>query len=569
MYGRYGVGTRSGNVGTVQRIVLIGLSGVGKSSVGRLVADRLCWSMVDLDSEIELAYAATIPNIFSRHGEAAFRETERALLLQALARRRVVISCGGGATVDPALWSPDLLGDDDTLVVALDARPETSLQRLISQQQAEGAAVERPLLAGGDPLTRLREMKERRQLSYDAADVTLITDGLSPDDIATEMTWLAADPSTQSEPAVTLQVPSGASRIYVGASVAASSGQLIRAQWPAALRVWLVSDDNVGPLHLPAISDAVAGAGYRVESFTVPAGEASKCLEQVSRLYDWLLAGGIERGDVLVALGGGVVGDLVGFVAATVLRGVGLVQIPTSLLAMVDSSVGGKTGIDHAAGKNLIGAFYQPPLVIIDTDHLRTLPNRQVVNGWAEIIKHAIIQPSTPDGSRADLLAFIERNQRSLGAGSVHATTYLVRRNVALKASVVAADERESGIRAYLNYGHTLGHAIEAADYQLLHGEAVAIGMRGESKIGVLMDTCGEEDVQRIDAALNRARLPGLCGADPETVLPLLGSDKKRAAGKQRWVLPLAGGGVTIRDDVPADVVRHALLAVSEERATV
>jgi 3-dehydroquinate synthase len=412
-------------------------------------------------------------------------------------------------------------------------------------------------------------MKAHRQERYDAADITIITDGAAREAIAAEIVWLARGSSTQSEPAISLQVPSGESQIHVGAGIAAASGDQIRRRWPAAHCIWIISDENVAPLHVPEIADAIATAGFRVDTFTVPAGEASKSLSEVGRLYDWLLAGGIERGDVLVAVGGGVVGDLVGFVAATILRGVGLVQMPTSLLAMVDSSVGGKTGIDHAAGKNLIGAFYQPPLVLIDTDFLRTLPQRQVVNGWAEIVKHAIIQPSTPDGSRADLLTFIERNQRALGDGSAAATSYLIRRNVALKAAVVAADELETGIRAYLNFGHTLGHAIEAADYQLLHGEAVALGMRGEAKIGVRMGTCTEEDTRHITAAHDRAGLPRQSGTDPKSVLPLLGSDKKRAAGKQRWVLPIVSGGVTIRDDVPADVVLQALLAVSEKPATV
>jgi 3-dehydroquinate synthetase len=167
------------------------------------------------------------------------------------------------------------------------------------------------------------------------------------------------------------------------------------------------------------------------------------------------------------------------------------------------------------------------------------------------------------------LLTFIERNQQSLAAGSPHAMAYLIWRNVSLKAAVVTADERETGIRAYLNFGHTLGHAIEAADYQLFHGEAVAIGMRAEARLGVMSGSCDDGDVSRIDAALVRVGLTGRNAADPERVLSLLGSDKKRAAGKQRWVLPVTGGGVTIRDDVPPERVREALLAVSQERATV
>ena len=546
-----------------QRIVLIGLSGVGKSSVGRLVADHLGWSMIDTDFEIERAFGVPIPEIFRSHGESAFRAQERKCLLEALGQDHVVISCGAGAAVDPALWTSELLGGASTLVVSLDADPETSLQRLVSQAHAEGADVERPLLAGSDSLAQIVALKVRRQESYDWADITIITDRAPADLIAREIAWVARLGMPQTEPTLVLEAPSGASSIYIAPGWTPSVGELVRRHWPRARRTWIISDDIVGPLHGEPIAASLRDAGLHGDADFVPAGEASKSLAAAGRLYDWLLGGGIERGDMIVALGGGVVGDLAGFVAATTLRGVGLVQIPTSLLAMVDSSVGGKTGIDHPAGKNLIGAFYQPAVVAVDPLLLRTLPPRQVTNGWAEIIKHAIIQPSTPEGARADLPAFIARNRRALAADSPAAISYLVWRNIALKAAVVAADERESGIRAFLNFGHTLGHAIEAADYQLLHGEAIAAGMRGEARIAAAIGACTDAEVHRVDRMTQQVGLTQMSEADPTRVLSLLGSDKKRAAGKLRWVLPASGGGVTIRDDVPVDIVQQALRAVS------
>ena len=199
-----------------------------------------------------------------------------------------------------------------------------------------------------------------------------------------------------------------------------------------------------------------------------------------------------------------------GFVAATVLRGIGLVQVPTSLLAAVDSSVGGKTGINHAAGKNLIGAFFQPPLVLVDTALLRTMPARELRSGWAEIVKHAVIQRSTPGGERGDLPTVLERNAARLLALEEPALSYVVWRNIALKAAVVAADERETGIRAFLNFGHTLGHAIEAADYQLLHGEAVALGMRAAAELGVRCGTCEAADAERIGRLIDLFDLPSV-----------------------------------------------------------
>jgi 3-dehydroquinate synthetase len=265
----------------------------------------------------------------------------------------------------------------------------------------------------------------------------------------------------------------------------------------------------------------------------------------------------------VIALGGGVIGDLAGFVAATVLRGVALVQVPTSLLAMVDSSIGGKTGLNHRTGKNLIGAFYQPPLVVIDPRLLATLPPRELTAGWAEIVKHAVIQPSTPSGERADLLAFLERNRSSLRALREPVLSYAIARNVALKAAVVETDETETGIRAYLNFGHTLGHAIEASDYRLLHGEAIAVGMRAATRIAHQLGMIDDAFVDRLDDLLNAFSLPATTSSDHDLILSKLISDKKRVAGRQRWVLPMAAGGVTIRHDVDEAVVREALRQVS------
>ena len=546
----------------VDRVVLVGFSGAGKSTVARLVADRLGWVPVDTDAEVEAVFGMTVPEVFRSRGEVAFRSGEREVLERAVARTGIVVACGGGATVDPAVREGHLLGRPGTLVVALDARPDTSLRRLIAQQAAEGDGVERPLLATDEPLARIATLKDRRQAAYDAANVTLIVDAVSAADVAAEVAALL-NTREHRQPDLCLEAPSGTSAIHVSAGIAARLGELVRSRWPSASRAWIVSDATVARLHGEPVQAALESTGFTTSVRAVPPGEGSKGLEEAGRLYDWLLGGGIERGDVVIALGGGVVGDLAGFVAATVLRGVRLAQVPTSLLAMVDSSVGGKTGINHRTGKNLIGAFYQPPLVTIDPAFLRTLPARELTAGWAEIAKHAIIQPSMPGGTRADLAAFLERNADRLLALEEPAISYLIRRNVALKAAVVEADERETGVRAYLNFGHTLGHAIEAAGYRWLHGEAIAVGMRAAARLGASLGTCGPDDVKRIDALLDRFGLPSHADVDVDLVLSLLGSDKKRVGGRQRWVLPLAGGGVVVRDDVPASLICDALAAVS------
>ncbi len=546
-------------MGAVRRLVLAGMSGVGKSTSGRLAAERLGWQLVDTDAALEADAGITVPEWFRTRGEATFRQAERALLARALAGDGVVVATGGGAVVDEAAWGEDLLRSPGTLVVALDAEPETSIGRLRAQLDAEGGAAERPLLAGDDPLARFRALKASRLTAYDRAALTLIVDGSTPEQVAADLAWLAA---ANDGPDVSLRTETAESAIHVRPGLLARLGALVRARWPTARTVWVVSDENVAALHGTAATAALEAAGLAVRLRAVPTGEGSKSVAGVSGLWDWMLGGGAERSDVVIALGGGVVGDLAGFAAATTLRGIGLVQVPTSLLATVDSSVGGKTGINHPAGKNLIGAFLQPPLVIIDTTLLTTAPPRELRSGWAEIVKHGVIQRSTPGGERNDLGRFLARNAERLSRLDEPALSYLIRRNVALKAAVVEADERETGIRAYLNFGHTLGHAIEASDYSLLHGEAVALGMRAAARIGVEIGTCDEATAAGIGEGLDRFGLPATHAVDPARVLPLLGSDKKRAHGRQRWVLPLTGGGVEIRDDVSPEIVAAGLEAV-------
>ncbi|MBW3633142.1 MAG: 3-dehydroquinate synthase [Chloroflexi bacterium] len=554
-----------GCVRKVDRVVLIGFSGTGKTTVARLLAENLGWTAADSDAEIERHWQTTIPTIFREHGESAFRTSERVILRQLLSEPRLVVATGGGAAVDPTAWADDMLGRETTLVVALDASPETILTRLQRQTVEEGEAVERPLLEAENPLQRIRNLKSERQSGYDAAHLTICSDGISAPIVADEIAAVVRVLDGQVL-RIRLDAPSGASDVHIAPGALARLGAHVRERWPTATRAWIVTDTNVGPLHARAVERALRDSAITSSTYMVPAGEGSKSLATTGELYDWLLGNGVERGDVVVALGGGVVGDLAGFVASTALRGIGLAQVPTSLLAAVDSSVGGKTGINHAAGKNLIGAFHQPPVVVVDSELLRTMPPRELRSGWAEIVKHSIIQRSTPDGERGDLANVLRRNVAHLKRLEEPATSYVVWRNIALKAAVVAADEREMGIRAYLNFGHTLGHAIEAADYQLLHGEAVALGMRAAAELGVMCGTCGREEVENIAGLVDQFELPASAEIDEQRVFARLGSDKKRMAGRQRYVLPLDGGGVTIRDDVSENDVRQALATVSAKK---
>ena len=552
-------------MGRIDRVVLIGFSGTGKTSVARALGERLGWSVADSDAEIERQWGATIPTIFREEGESAFRSSERAVLERLLARDQVVIATGGGAPVDPHFWDQTMLQGQGTLVVALDASPETILGRLQRQASHDGESTERPMLAGSDPLDRIRSLKAARQSVYDRAHLTISSEGVSADALAGEIAELAR--VTEGEPlSLRLRAASGGSDIRVGPGAVSRIGGWVRERWPQARRAWIVTDAHVRPLHAAPVEAGLQASGFAVLTRDVAPGEGSKSLATAAELYDWLIEGGVERTDVVIALGGGVVGDLGGFVAATVLRGIGLVQVPTTLLAMVDSSVGGKTGINHRAGKNLIGAFCQPGLVIADTSLLRTMPPREQRSGWAEVVKHAVIQRSTPGGDRADMSAVLKRNAARLSRLDEPATSYVVWRNIALKAEVVTADEREAGIRAFLNFGHTLGHAIEAADYQLLHGEAIALGMRAAGVLGVRCGTCGPREAEKIGRLIDQFDLPSNAPLKESRILDRLGSDKKRIGGRQRFVLPLDGGGVTIRDDVPDEAVQAALAAVTQFR---
>jgi 3-dehydroquinate synthase len=348
----------------------------------------------------------------------------------------------------------------------------------------------------------------------------------------------------------------------VGAGVRHAIAKTIEERWPDASRAWIGIDEHAEPFLSDITEDRALRSRFDVRTRAIPHGEASKSLAGVSGLYDWMIDGGVRRGDVAIALGGGMVGDLMGFAAATVLRGIGLVQVPTTLLSMVDSSVGGKTGINHPGGKNLIGAFHQAARVLIDPELLATLPEREFRSGWAEIVKHAVIQPSTPGGEDGALLSTLERNVHALRARRSPLLDWVIRQNVALKAAVVTADERESSLRAILNFGHTIGHAIEAADYRLLHGEAIAVGMRAALLIAGRLALLDAADVDRVTALLDAFGLPATATADPAAVRARLRNDKKVSGGRQTWVLPVRAGGVTLTQDVPEAAIEEALAAV-------
>ncbi|SEP97056.1 3-dehydroquinate synthase [Faunimonas pinastri] len=348
--------------------------------------------------------------------------------------------------------------------------------------------------------------------------------------------------------------------ILIGEGLLAQAGERIAAVLPGA-RVALVTDENVARIHLETVSASLERAGIGVTTVVVPAGEASKKFDRLQEVVETVVGARLERGDAVVALGGGVIGDLAGFAAAIVRRGMRFVQIPTTLLAQVDSSVGGKTGINSRHGKNLVGAFYQPQLVLAATDALDTLPRREFAAGYAEVAKYGLI-------GDAAFFAWLEANWQDVFSGGP-ARTEAIARSCQAKADTVAADERETGERALLNLGHTFGHALEAAcGYdadRLVHGEGVAIGTALAHRFSVELGLCPAEDAERVERHLQAVGLPTRISDIPggplsaDELMTHIGQDKKVKRGRLTFILTHGIGRSFIADDVSPERVRDFL----------
>ena len=330
----------------------------------------------------------------------------------------------------------------------------------------------------------------------------------------------------------------------------------------------IVTDENVGRLHLERLQASLQSAGIETKAIIVPPGEASKSYVQLAELCDNLLTAGIERSDKIIAFGGGVVGDLAGFAAAILRRGVDFIQIPTSLLAQVDSSVGGKTGINSPLGKNLIGAFHQPVMVIADTSLLDTLPPRELAAGYAEVAKYGLL-------GDAEFFGWLEDNTEQLFAGSMQARMKAIEASCQAKANIVSQDEREAGVRALVNLGHTFGHALEAAtgySQRLLHGEGVAIGMAMAFRFSEQLSLCPPGTAERVKAHLASVELPtGLADItgdlpDAEALLNIMHQDKKAQSGKLTFILTRGIGEAFIAPDVDKDKVLEFLQTELKQR---
>ncbi len=536
-------------------IILVGMMGSGKTTVGKQLAKQLGKSFVDSDEEIQRRTGVTIPHIFDIEGEAGFRQRESGVLEELMQRRDIVLATGGGAVISPHNRSILRQGG---IVVYLKSSVHDLWQRTRHDHN-------RPLLQTADPRAKLQELYEHRDSLYsEIADVLMHTGKQS---VQVLLQRLQQRLDSLQHPnqirdhefmqTLTVGLAERSYPIHVGSGLL-DTIDLLLPHLPRK-RTVIVSNTTVAPLYLDRLKSGLLQHGIRVESIVLPDGEQYKNSDSLNTIYDTLLKSRSERSTPLIALGGGVIGDITGYAAATYLRGVPFIQIPTTLLAQVDSSVGGKTGINHPLGKNMIGAFYQPLVVLADTSSLNTLPDKELRAGIAEVIKYGLIRD-------LHFLEWLESNMEKLLARDKASLQYAIVRSCENKAEVVGADERESGERALLNLGHTFGHAIEnGMGYGIwLHGEAVAAGTMMAADLSRRIGWLTEQDVMRVKSLFERAGLPT---AAPKLgvgkYLQLMGLDKKVEDGKIRFVLLKALGCAVMTADVPQEMLEQTLEACS------
>jgi shikimate kinase/3-dehydroquinate synthase len=553
-------------------IILTGFSGTGKSAIGDLLAETIGWRFIDTDKEVAKRAGKSIAELFSQDGEAKFRELESEVVRRSLrGQKPTVLTVGAGVAMDQELRTHML---SSGFVVCLEATLETIYRRLTLGKGNGQKEEMRPLLGEDNLRGKIKELKQGRQWAYALSHWTVHTDALSPGEVVDEVMrgWMLLGRrsgrgrqangnslESNSNLAAVVRTSRESYPVYVGWDILETQiGARIRSIATGGT-AYIISDDVVFPIQGRQVQRSLEAAGVVCHVFVFPAGEQSKTLNTVHKAYNWLSERRAERGHVVVAVGGGVVGDLAGYLAATYLRGMPFVQVPTSLTAMVDASIGGKVGVNLEEGKNLVGAFYQPRLVFADVRALTTMPPRALREGWAEAIKHGLILDR-------DLFRLFEQRSDDLIALDQELTTEVVKRSIAIKARVVSEDERETmGHRILLNYGHTIGHALEAASgYSCyLHGEAVSIGMAGAAYLGYLLGITPYRVLERQQRVLEAFGLPTtLNPGKMQHVLDSMTRDKKVSRGAVTWVLLKNVGRAVTYSNVPEETVREAFASI-------
>lgn len=494
-------------------IVLVGFMGAGKTTVGRSLARILRQPFVDTDAEIERRAGVPVAEIFSTWGEGSFRELERQVVAETLVTQTGIVALGGGALGDPTTRS--LLTSTSTVqVIHLDVPLDEALERV-------GGDSNRPLLTGTD-VPRL--YADRRRLYEDVTSTSVATAHRAPEDIAVEIAGIAGEIVPHH---IRVEAGGGLYDVVVGRGLASSTSQFIPAL-DSADQVFVMADAN-----LRAEAQTVAAsfpAKIPCQILEVPSGEDAKTLEWAGRLYDALAESAAHRHDLVVAVGGGALTDVAGFVASTFNRGMSVAYVPTSLTAQADASIGGKTGVNLPQGKNLVGTFHQPSVVVCDVGVLGTLPVEEMRAGLAEVIKHGFI-------AEPDLIHLVQKEATAILDRDAALLTEVVARSARIKAGIVSADEREHGVRALLNYGHTFAHAIEQiGNFSMRHGEAVAIGMMAAAYLGQALGRLDDDAVELHRSALSAVGLPATASLDLDALEQAWLRDKKYRGGV-RFVL--------------------------------
>ena len=509
-------------------LLLTGFMATGKSTVGRVLAQRVGVPFYDLDVLVSERAGLGIEQIFAQKGEVAFRAMESEVLADLLADwadRPVVVSLGGGALLDTEQRVRAL---SQAVVVCLTASPGEIARRAREQ---EGAASKRPLLAGPDPEGAIERLLLGRAVTYRESHAQLETEGLSPERIADAALWIWEED--------TIAVAAGEQTYLVRIGEGVTETQIPHVFGDPS-GVLLVSDSNVAPLHAGPVRRAIEAGGRTLGYVELAPGEEHKNLQALEAIYQQAFEQGLDRKGLLVGLGGGVVTDMTGFAAATWGRGVRWIGLPTTLLSMVDASVGGKTGVDYRAAKNAVGSFWQPSGVICDVLTLQTESERMFRGALSEVVKTALI-------GDPELFRLLETRADQILQRDCAVLAEVVRRCVRVKARVVGLDEREQGIRATLNLGHTIGHALESsAGYTgLTHGEAVSLGLVAALRLGEQERVTPPELTARVLSLLARLELPRrLDEARLREATALLGHDKKRAGDAVKFVFVRGLGDV-------------------------
>jgi len=527
-----------------QNITLTGFMGTGKSTTGQLLAARLGREFVDMDDRLVAHFGKPIADVFAQEGEAVFRTAEARLCQELAGQSGLVIATGGGALVNSE--NREALAASGP-VICLTADAETIIQRV-------EAATDRPLLPGGraEKLANIEHLLAKRRGAYGSIPLQVPTDRCTPEQIVERVAdALAANDEIATMNRISVATPEGTTyHICIADGLLGRVGELMANRGLTKGKTAIVTNPVIAELHGETVAESLAAAGFEPVICTVPEGEQNKTLASIASLYDQFLAAGLDRRSPVIGLGGGVVGDMAGFAAASYLRGVPFVQIPTSVLSMVDASVGGKTGVDLPQGKNLVGAFKQPSLVVIDPAVIETLPAAEFRSGLAEIVKHGII--AAPE---------IFRQLEGDGPTNLG---QLVSDAVRVKVDVVAEDPFEMGRRATLNLGHTFGHAIEqTSQYAIRHGEGVGLGLICAAHMAGETGHCDPALEERIRQLLIRLNLPvSVSGYSLDEVHATMFFDKKRQGKTLRFILPTKLGDVKIVNDPGEEYVRRALAVV-------